>query len=164
MEISGQRGIVGDSTPFDALRQVAFCRSPPASRVDRQSEMDSLEQRMDQLKIREEDLEERFVLGSGSGGQKINKTASCVYLKHLPSGLEISCQESRSRERNREIARARLCEHFEALAAEQKQRRARERARKRYQKRRPSKAAKARKQKQKQMRSEKKKYRRKPTD
>lgn len=48
-----------------------------------------------------EDCEESFVRGSGSGGQKINKTSSCVQLRHLPSGVEVRCQKHRERERNR---------------------------------------------------------------
>ncbi len=125
--------------------------------------MDSSEQRMKDAGIDEDDLEERFVLGSGSGGQKINKTASCVQLKHVPTGYEVSCQDSRSREKNREIARVRMCEIFEEIAKQKKQERAKERARKRYQKRKPSKAAKARLRKKKKLRSEKKENRRKPT-
>ena len=123
--------------------------------------MESLPERMLRLRILEEDLEERFILGSGSGGQKINKTSSCVYLKHLPSGHEVSCQESRSREKNREFARTRLCEHFEKTAAEAKLEAARARARKRYQKRKPSRAAKARLRVAKQHRSERKSSRKK---
>lgn len=122
--------------------------------------METLAERMERLRIREEDLEERFILGSGSGGQKINKTSSCVYLKHLPSGHEVSCQESRSREKNREIARIRLCEHLEAVATETRLATARERARRRYQKRKPSRAAKARMRVAKQHRSERKSSRR----
>lgn len=125
--------------------------------------MDTIEQRMKKAGIDEDDLDERFVLGSGSGGQKINKTASCVQLKHIPTGYEVSCQESRSREKNREIARTRMCEIFEEIAKKKKDERARERARKRYQKRKPSKAAKARLRKKKELRSEKKENRRKPT-
>lgn len=126
--------------------------------------METLAERMEALGILEEDLEERFVLGSGSGGQKINKTSSCVYLKHLPSGREVNCQETRSREKNREIARMRLCEFFETAAAEAKLAAARERARRRYQKRKPSKAAKARLRAAKQHRSERKSSRRKVGD
>lgn len=122
--------------------------------------METLAERMERLGILEEDLEERFVLGSGSGGQKINKTSSCVYLKHLPTGREVSCQESRSREKNRELARARLCEQFEKSAAEKTLARARARARKRYQKRKPSPAQKARLRQAKQHRSERKASRR----
>lgn len=126
--------------------------------------METLAERMEALGILEEDLEERFVLGSGSGGQKINKTSSCVYLKHLPTGREVNCQETRSREKNREIARIRLCEFFETAAAEAKLVAARERARRRYQKRKPSKAAKARLRVAKQHRSERKSSRRKIGD
>ena len=79
-----------------------------------------LEQRMDSLGIRENDLIEKFILGSGSGGQKINKTSSCVYLKHLPSGLEIKCQKERSRDLNRYYARQELCERIEEQLFQEK--------------------------------------------
>jgi len=121
--------------------------------------MDDVEERLRRLGIREEDLEERFVLGSGGGGQKINKTASCVQLEHRPTGMEVTCQDTRSREKNREIARRRLCEHFENKAAAEKQERARARARRRFRNRRPSRAARARQRKQKEIRSEKKRFR-----
>ena len=55
------------------------------------------EKRMEALGIREDEIVEKFIHGSGSGGQKINKTASCVYLKHEPTGIEIKCQRERSR-------------------------------------------------------------------
>ena len=74
------------------------------------SKWDTLNQTMQALEIFEEDLEEKFLLGSGKGGQKINKTASCIYLKHLPTGLEVKCQQERSRELNRYLARKQLCE------------------------------------------------------
>lgn len=122
--------------------------------------MENLAERMERLLIREEDLEERFILGSGSGGQKINKTSSCVYLKHLPSGHEVNCQETRSREKNREIARIRLCEHFETLAAAAKLEAARQRARRRYRRRKPSRATKARMREAKEHRSDRKSSRR----
>ena len=67
---------------------------------------------MKELGISETDLVEKFITGSGSGGQKINKTASCVYLKHEPSGIEIKCQQDRSQELNRYHARVRLCEKY----------------------------------------------------
>ncbi len=66
------------------------------------------------LGVRDGDLVEKFVLGSGKGGQKINKTASCVYLRHLPSGIEIKCQHGRSQALNRFLARRLLCEEMEA--------------------------------------------------
>ena len=59
------------------------------------------ELRMLALGILADELVEKFITGSGSGGQKINKTSSCVYLKHVPTGIEIKCQRERSRELNR---------------------------------------------------------------
>lgn len=56
----------------------------------------------------EADLVEKFVRGSGRGGQKINKTSSCVQLWHTPSGLSVSVQASRSQARNRVLARRAL--------------------------------------------------------
>ncbi len=75
----------------------------------------ALNARMAALGITENDLLEKFVRGSGSGGQKINKTSSCVFLKHLPSGLCIKCQIDRSRELNRFLAKRELCEQLETL-------------------------------------------------
>ncbi|MEY5019576.1 MAG: hypothetical protein RLZ22_664 [Verrucomicrobiota bacterium] len=75
----------------------------------------ALEQSMASLGIREKDLLEKFVRGSGSGGQKINKTSNCVFLKHLPSGVCIKCQIDRSREMNRFHARRELCEQLDAI-------------------------------------------------
>jgi len=126
--------------------------------------MDSVTQRMERMKIFEEDLEERFVLGSGSGGQKINKTSSCVYLKHLPSGHEVTCQETRSREKNRVISRERLCEHFEKKAEVEKLATARDRARRRYEKRKPSRAQKARLRVLKGVRSDRKQSRKRVSE
>lgn len=73
--------------------------------------------RMAALGLREADLLETFILGSGSGGQKVNKTASCVRLQHPASGLEVKCQRTRSRELNRFLARRQLCEELEARRA-----------------------------------------------
>jgi protein subunit release factor B len=75
----------------------------------------ALEQSMATLGIREEDLLEKFVRGSGSGGQKINKTSNCVFLKHLPTGVCIKCQIDRSREMNRFLARRELCDQLDAI-------------------------------------------------
>ena len=70
--------------------------------------------RMAALGVRDGDLIEKFVLGSGKGGQKINKTASCVYLRHVPSGIEVKCQQERSQALNRFFARRLLCEELES--------------------------------------------------
>ena len=75
---------------------------------------DKLSHWMASLKIDEQDLVEKFIVGSGKGGQKLHKTASTVYLKHQPSSIEVKCQESRSREENRYFARVRLCEKFDS--------------------------------------------------
>jgi len=57
-----------------------------------------------QLKIFPEDIDEKFIRGSGAGGQKINKTNSCVWLRHLPTGFEVKVQEHRERSANRKTA------------------------------------------------------------
>ncbi|MEZ5314703.1 MAG: peptide chain release factor-like protein [Chlamydiales bacterium] len=75
--------------------------------------IDELEERMKYLSISDQDLLEKFITGSGPGGQKINKTSSSVYLKHLPSGIEVKCGKTRSRETNRFLARRELCEQIQ---------------------------------------------------
>ncbi|MCB0335025.1 MAG: peptide chain release factor-like protein [Bdellovibrionales bacterium] len=92
---------------------------------------------MEELGIVEEDLEEKFIRGSGKGGQKINKSSHCVWLKHAPSGFEVKCQEDRSRAMNRFFARRILCAKIErdrlgkASAAEQLREKIRRQKRKR---------------------------------
>ena len=71
--------------------------------------------RMEYLGIKESDLEEKFIKGSGKGGQKINKTSSCVVLKHKPSGILIKCQRERERSINRFLARRLLADKMELL-------------------------------------------------
>lgn len=93
-----------------------------------------LETRMVRLGVREEDLEEHFVRSSGRGGQKVNKTATCVYLHHKPTGLRFKVQKGRSQGRNRYWARRRLVERLEGLQEEAIAREAAERARIRRQK------------------------------
>ena len=55
-----------------------------------------LETRMASLGLREQDLEEQFVHSSGPGGQRVNKTASCVWLIHVPTGLQVKMQKERA--------------------------------------------------------------------
>lgn len=74
---------------------------------------DELQERMKQLNIRPDDLIEKFILGSGPGGQKVNKTASTVYIKHIPTQIEVKCSKDRSQEINRFLARRELCERIE---------------------------------------------------
>ncbi len=71
-------------------------------------------QRMSRLGIREDDLQEQFIKGSGKGGQKINKTSVCVKLLHQPSGITVRCQRERQQNINRFLARRMLCEKLEA--------------------------------------------------
>ena len=99
---------------------------------------------MENLGITEDNLTEKFIQGSGSGGQKINKTASCVYLKHKPSGIEVKCQQQRSRELNRYIARRELCERLEEIRDGKKSARQQKMEKIRRQKRRRSRRAKNR--------------------
>ncbi len=94
---------------------VSYCRKKTflfSMRLKKQTQ-EALERKMTTLQIFEEDLVEKFILGSGKGGQKVNKTHSCVYLKHIPSGIEIKCQKERSRTLNRYLARKMLCEKIE---------------------------------------------------
>ena len=74
---------------------------------------DELLARMLACNLREQDIEEGFIRGGGPGGQKVNKTASCVHLKHTPTGLEVKMQKARSQALNRFYARRRLCELLE---------------------------------------------------
>lgn len=84
----------------------------PAFGVTPQKEAELLS-RMAACGVNEADLDESFIRGSGSGGQKINKTSSCVQLIHRPTGLEVKVQKARSQALNRFFARRRLCELIE---------------------------------------------------
>ena len=75
----------------------------------------SLQERMEKLGVKEEDLRETFIRSSGPGGQKVNKTSSCVYLVHLPTGLSVKCQQERSQTLNRFLARRLLLDRIERL-------------------------------------------------
>ena len=105
--------------------------------------IEKVKARMALASVFEEDVEESFVLGSGPGGQKVNKTSSAVRLHHAPSGLTVKCGESRSREQNRWMARRELAEKIleKANAAESVRRQEAERIRR--QKRRRSRRQKA---------------------
>lgn len=73
-----------------------------------------LERRMQACGVRESDLEERFIRSGGPGGQHVNRTATCVQLRHKPTGVEVKMQKARSQGLNRFYARRRLCELIEA--------------------------------------------------
>jgi protein subunit release factor B len=73
----------------------------------------ALKEKMKRLGIEDKDIEEKFVRCQGRGGQKLNKTSACVYLRHLPTGIEVKCQETRSQTTNRFLARRILTEKIE---------------------------------------------------
>ena len=75
-----------------------------------------LENRMKDLRIQEKDIEEKFIRAQGRGGQKVNKTSTCVYLKHIPTGIEVKCQKARIQAMNRFFARRILTYKIEELA------------------------------------------------
>lgn len=53
------------------------------------------------LSVKDSDITEQFIAGGGKGGQKINKTSSCVFLKHVPTGIQVRCQKHREQSKNR---------------------------------------------------------------
>lgn len=80
---------------------------------------------MARLGVREEDIVERFIRAQGPGGQNVNKVSTCVHLRHLPTGIEVKCQQERSQAQNRYRARKILLEKIECailgkLSEEQK--------------------------------------------
>ena len=100
----------------------------------------SLAERMQALGVREDDIEEQFVRSSGAGGQKVNKTSSCVVLHHRPTGIRVKCQQERSQALNRFLARRLLLDKIESrikgIASAQEQEIARIRRQKRRRSRR----------------------------
>ena len=92
--------------------------------VGLQKEM-ALREMMARLGVREKDIVERFIRAQGPGGQNVNKVSTCVYLRHLPTGIEVKCQEERSQAQNRYRARQILLKKIESailgkLSQEQK--------------------------------------------
>lgn len=73
-----------------------------------------LQKRMNELDVTEADFQENFIRSSGSGGQHVNKSATCVHLLHQPTGLEVKCMRERSQSVNRFIARRELLEKIAA--------------------------------------------------
>jgi protein subunit release factor B len=74
---------------------------------------EELQLRMQKCNLFEKDIAEKFVRSSGSGGQKVNKSSNCVYLKHITTGLSVKIQKSRNQGLNRYYARKRLCQLLE---------------------------------------------------
>ena len=123
---------------------------------------EQLRLKMEKLGISDETLIERFILGSGTGGQKINKTNSCVYLKHIPSGVEVKCQQNRSQEMNRFTARRILCEKLEEILYKEKSSKQQEFEKIRRQKKRRSRRSKEKMLDDKSHHAQKKSFRRSP--
>ena len=124
-----------------------------------QLEEKTLHDRMERLDINESDIIERFVRSSGAGGQKVNKTSSCVYLKHIPSGIEVKCQKERSQALNRFLARRILTDKIEQVQLGRKSEEEKRIAKIKRQKRKRSKRAKEKILKAKKIQSDKKKSR-----
>jgi len=123
---------------------------------------EALERRMASLGVFEEDLVEKFIRGTGSGGQKINKTSSCVFLQHPPTGIELKVQRERSREMNRFLAREELCQRLEEKEAQRTLARKSAREKKRRRNRRQGKRARARNVEKKRQHGQKKQQRKRP--
>ena len=119
----------------------------------------ALKLKMESLGIRERDLRERFIRSSGKGGQKVNKTSSCVYLKHKPTGVEVKCQRERSQVLNRFLARRILTNKIETRILGELSEERKRIAKIRRQKRRRSKRAKEKMLQNKRKTAEKKKMR-----
>lgn len=77
-----------------------------------------LQARMAALGVREEDFAESFIRSSGKGGQHVNKSSTCVYLRHIPTGLEVKCGTDRSQSVNRFLARRELLEKIAHVRGE----------------------------------------------
>jgi protein subunit release factor B len=102
----------------------------------------ALAERMEKLGIREADIVEKFIRSGGHGGQNVNKVATCVYLKHLPTGFEVKCQQERLQSLNRFLARRILTDKIETAVLGKRSEEEQRIAKIRRQKRKRSKRAK----------------------
>jgi len=102
----------------------------------------ALREAFERLGIRPGDVVEQFIRSSGPGGQNVNKTSTCVWLKHVPTGIAVKCGAERSQALNRYRARVLLMEKIGALILGERSRRRQEMEKVRRQKRRRSRRAK----------------------
>jgi protein subunit release factor B len=128
------------------------------SRVSKDKQ-DALHQKMESLGIHEKDIIEKFIRSSGKGGQKVNKTSTCVYLKHIPTNIEVKCQRERYQAVNRYLARKILIEKVESLIRGKESEKQQKIAKIRRQKRKRSQRAKMKMLEEKKKQSQKKKDR-----
>jgi len=115
-----------------------------------------LENRMLKLGILESDIDEKFIRSGGKGGQNVNKTSTCVYLKHRPTGTEIKCQRERVQALNRFLARRMLADRIETAMLGKASKEEQRIEKIRRQKRKRSKRAKDKMLEQKRFQSDKK--------
>jgi peptide chain release factor len=129
-----------------------------------QPKEDELLRRMNRWGIRESDLEEKFIHSSGPGGQHVNKSATGVYLKHKPTGIEVKCTQERSQSLNRFLARRWLVNKIENLRLGQESDAQKQIEKIRRQKRKRSKRSKEKMLRAKKLHSETKQMRARPTE
>ncbi|MDP2755360.1 MAG: peptide chain release factor-like protein [Nitrospirota bacterium] len=115
--------------------------------------------KMEALNIHEKDIKESFVRSGKKGGQHVNKTSTCVYLKHIPTGIEVKCQEERSQSLNRYKARVILVKKIDQLVKGKESEEIQRIEKIRRQKRKRSKRAKEKMLAEKKITSEKKRFR-----
>ncbi len=119
----------------------------------------ALRDKMKALHIDEKDIEEKFVRSHGKGGQHVNKVSTCVYLKHVPTGVEVKSQRERSQALNRFLARRILTDKIEAIILDKKSKEQQRIEKIRRQKRKRSRRAKLKMLEEKRKHSQKKKDR-----
>ncbi len=124
-----------------------------------QKKEQALKEKMRSLSVYEKDIKESFIRSGGRGGQNVNKTSTCVYLKHLPTEIEVKCRKGRSQALNRYYARLSLCGKIDTLIKGKKSAEQQRIEKIRRQKRKRSKRAKEKVLKEKHMQAKKKKLR-----